>query len=232
MRKRRIYVKFISGFVLWCLIFFFTKTPIFNSLINNSLSKLKSIDIIFFLFVWMLLSIKYVVKMIKLGEDIYTKPEKIYDFMDCLLVLMLVQNVIYINIVLLSRMINITNEVSIIIFIVNIFLVVIYYYKNKINEFKKTHSIQIFIFLIFILFSNSIELLMMDFAFLFYFLLYKSKINLKRINNIDYLSMFLCFISFYHFVYLFKNGVVIINYICYFIYFTYLIYKRLLLKKY
>lgn len=231
MNKKMIYSKFISAFIIWSFIFFFTKTSLFNEFANSRIADLKLIDMGFFLFIWFFLSIKYITKIIKLGEEIYIKSAKIHDFMNCLFVLILIQNITYIDIILLSKMISITNVISTIILLINICLFCVYFCKNKIRNFKKIYIIQIFVFVIFILYSSPIELLIIDISVFMYYVLYKCKINFEKINIIDKLFILFCFVGFLYFIHLLKNEIIVMNYACALIYFIYYVSSNKCVKK-
>lgn len=118
-------------------------------------------------------------------------------------------------------MISITNVISTIILLINMCLFCVYFYKNKIRNFKKIYIIQIFVFVIFILYSSPIELLIIDIGVFMYYVLYKCKINFEEINIIDKLFILFCFVGFLYFINLLKNEIIIMNYACALIYFIY-----------
>ena len=226
MQKKKVYAKFITAFIFWILIFFFTRTSVFKRLSSIYLSDLEMIDMSFFIFICFLLSAKYIIKIANLNNEIYVNPAKIYDFMNSLIILMLVKNIMYIDITLLSSRVNVMHKYSLIIFIANIFLFVLYFCKNKIKKFKKIYIVNIFAFSLFVALSSDIELLFVDVVLLLYYISSKIKVNVKLTTIIDKVFIILSLIAIFYFINLYKNGVVILNCVSYLAYYMYMYYEK------
>ena len=213
MSKKKVYFKYSIVIVFTILFYFFTKTDKFTMLVSQDQGIYDKAYAAFFLVLWGLATLKYTLKLFDTFEIMMKYSKLIYYYMDMLLVIFWIYNILYFNICFLGKMFTLPDNISNIVVIMNAILFFAYtVYKNR-NKFSWRILLS-FVFLgLFIFNSNSVELLILDLVLILVFIFKKLDSNERVISFIDKLVVAMSVISLSFLIYKGNIWLLVLNYI-------------------
>lgn len=169
--KAKVYAKFMFALILWIAVYSLTRANTIFKTTNVALSDNELWAIYLFINIWALISFSYITKLNNIYKGLFKNPKTIYLFMDTLFVLMLLQDILYINLSFLNMASQHINDPFYIIKTLNFIILACYFYKmyRKMPILKQT-IFKIFVATVFLLLSSNIELIIIDVLLLLYWI--------------------------------------------------------------
>lgn len=193
--KIRIYAKFALAFILWVFIYSVTRANTIFKIETLSLNQSTIGAIYVFITIWALLSFAYLNKLNNIYKGLFENPKTVYSFMDTLFMLMLLQDILYINLSFLNMSSQNISDPFFIIKIINFFALIGYFIKTYKKKLSKSQNIfKVFIAVLFLFLSANIELIIIDILIILYLICNHFLSNspiLQKLINIAVVSLIL-----------------------------------------